>query len=325
MRLLMSETAARRFGPRVAEVDRSIEVVVMADDGTLHLVDGPSLDPEDAGVEVAWGSVDIFTDGGPMVPFLTFVRSAPGLGWYQSPAAGIDHPMYGEMILRGTRVTTMHVQSVAIAEYVLRVVLDHFQDAPWWWAAQQRREWERRRFREISGTTWLVIGVGAIGCDVARRASAFGARVIGMRRRPEGTEPVDEMVSPGDLSAVSRADVIVIAAPATTETHHLVDEGFLAAMKPDALLVNVARGALVDEPALLAALDRGQLGGAVLDVTEREPLPADDPLWSHPGVSITPHTAAHGDGTLERAGESFIRNLHRYVNGEALENEVAES
>ena len=177
MRLLMSETAARRFGrgsPRSTGRSRSSSWPTTA--RSIWSTARRSL-PEDAGVEVAWGSVDIFTDGGPMVPFLTFVRSAPGLRWYQSPAAGIDHPMYGEMILRGTRVTTMHVQSVAIAEYVLRVVLDHFQDAPWWWAAQQRREWERRRFREISGTTWLVIGVGAIGGDVARRASAFGAGV----------------------------------------------------------------------------------------------------------------------------------------------------
>jgi len=133
---------------------------------------------------------------------------------------------------------------------------------------------------------------------------------------------VDEVVPPGDLDAVGRADVIVLAAPATTETHHLVDERFLAAVKSGALLVNVARGALVDESALVAALDRGQLGGAVLDVTEQEPLPPDDGLWAHPRVLVSPHTSAHGNGTFLRAGEVFVANLERYVAGRPLEHEV---
>jgi phosphoglycerate dehydrogenase-like enzyme len=214
------------------------------------------------------------------------------------------------------------VQSVAIAEFVLRSVLDYFHDAPAWWAAHERRSWDRRPFREVYGTTWLIIGLGAIGSDVARRASAFGVQVLGMRRHPTGTEPVDEVVSPGDFEAVGRADVIVLAAPATAQTRHLVDEQFLAATKPGALLVNVARGALVDEAALLQALDRGQLGGAVLDVTEHEPLPADDPLWAHPRVLVTPHTSAHGEGTVMRAGEVFVANLERYVAGAPLDHEV---
>src|SRR5262249_17864362 len=159
--------------------------------------------------------------------------------------------------------------------------------------------------------TWLIIGLGAIGSDVARRAAAFGARLIGMRRHPTGTEPVDEGVAPGDLDAVGRADVIVVAAPAPTRTRPPLDERVPAATKPGALVVNVARGALVDEAALLAALDRGQLGGAVLDVTDLEPLPPDDPLWAHPKILVSPHTSAHGHGTFVRAGEVFVANLER--------------
>jgi phosphoglycerate dehydrogenase-like enzyme len=321
MRVLISALANERFGVRIAAVDPSVERVVMGVDGTIRDLDGAPIDG-DVPIDVAWGSVDIFTDGGTARPFLEFVRSAPALRWYQSPAAGLDHPMYDDIMARGAHLTTTHVQSVAIAEFVVRSVLDYFHDAPSWWAGHEERSWERRRFREIYGTTWLVIGMGAIGSDVARRASPFGVRVIGMRRRPTGAEPVDEVVPPGDLGAVGRADVIVVAAPATAETHHLVDGRFLGAAKPGALLVNVARGALVDEAALLAALDRGQLGGAVLDVTAREPLPPDDPLWSHPRVLISPHTSAHGDGTLTRAAEVFIANLERYVAGAPLEDEV---
>jgi phosphoglycerate dehydrogenase-like enzyme len=321
VRVLISAVANEHFGARIAAVDPSIERVVMGADGTIRDLDGTPVEP-DLPIDVAWGSVDIFTDGGPARPFLEVVRSASSLGWFQSPAAGLDHPMFAEIVASGTRLTTTHVQSVAIAEFVLRSVLDHFHDAPAWWAGHERRSWERRPFREVYGTTWLIIGLGAIGTEVARRASAFGVRLIGMRRHPTGAEPVDEVVPPGDLNSVGRADVIVVAAPATTETHHLVDERFLAAAKPGALLVNVARGALVDEVALVAALDHGQLGGAVLDVTEREPLPPDDPLWSHPRVLVTPHTSAHGDGTLARAGDVFVANLERYMAGAPLEHEV---
>ena len=286
----------------------------MGVDGSIRDLDGAPVDG-DVPIDVAWGSVDIFTDGGTARPFLEFVRSAPSLRWYQSPAAGLDHPMYDEIMARGAHLTTTHVQSVAIAEFVVRSVLDYFHDAPSWWAGHEQRSWERRRFREIDGTTWLVIGMGAIGSDVARRASPFGVRLIGMRRHPTGAEPVDEVVPPGDLGAVGRADVIVVAAPATAETHHLVDEGFLAAAKPGSLLVNVARGALVDETALVAALDRGQLGGAVLDVTAREPLPPDDPLWAHPRCPrFAPHLGSRRRHTRP-AGDVFIANLERYVAG----------
>jgi phosphoglycerate dehydrogenase-like enzyme len=318
MRLLISAVINERYGDRIGSVDPSIEPVVMGADGIIRDRDGTPVDP-DLPIDAAWGSADVFTE----MAFMAFVRSASSLRWFHSAAAGLDHPLFAEMMSRGTRLTTTHVQSIAIAEYVLRSVLDHFHDAPEWWAGHELRSWDRRSFREVYNTTWLIIGLGAIGTDVARRASPFGVRLIGMRRHPTGAEPVDEMVAPGDLDAVGRADVIVLAAPATAETHHLVDERLLSATKPGALLVNVARGSLVDEAALVAALDRGQLGGAVLDVTEREPLPPDDPLWVHPRIVVTPHTSAHGDGMLARAVEAFTANLARYVAGEPLEHEIA--
>jgi phosphoglycerate dehydrogenase-like enzyme len=151
---------------------------------------------------------------------------------------------------------------------------------------------------------------------------AFDARVIGVRRNPSGDEPVDHMITPAEMLAVlPEADVVVLAAPATDETQHLVDARFLGAMRERALLVNVARGALVDERALIAALDSGRPAHAVLDVTEVEPLPPASPLWSHPNVTVTPHTSGGGTGRYRRAADVFAANLRRYTSGGQLRDE----
>jgi phosphoglycerate dehydrogenase-like enzyme len=313
MRVMIGATAQQRYGDIITASNPSVELVVMDDDGSLHLHDS-TVGIEDAGVDVAWASGDLFTEDGPASQFLNAAKASPTLRWFQSPAAGKDHPLYGQLMSRGIRVSSSHTQSVPIAEFVMRAVLDHFQDAPAWVAAQQRREWKRRRWREIDGTTWLVIGMGAIGCDVASRAKAFGAHVIGVRRNPNGEEPADEMLAPAEqLAAVPRADVIVLSAPSTPETRHTVNAAFLAAMKPDAFLVNVGRGALVDEAALIESLERGVPSGAALDVAEVEPLPANSPLWAHPRVAITPHNSATGDRTGLRAAQNFATNLARYI------------
>src|SRR5690606_40181029 len=134
-----------------------------------------------------------------------------------------------------------------------------------------------------------------------------------------GDEPADALAHPDELPALlGESDVVVLAAPASASTEGMVDTGFLAAMRPGALLVNVGRGSLVDEAALLTALDAGRPAAAVLDVTRTEPLPPDDPLWSHPAVTITPHGSANGDGRWERGAVVFADNLARYVRGEPL-------
>jgi phosphoglycerate dehydrogenase-like enzyme len=322
-RVVLSESAYRRYADIVKAVDPAVSFVVMAGDGSLTNSDGDVIPDQDPQIDVAWATGDLFTEDGPAESFLDLAQSSPSLRWFQSPAAGIDNPLYGSLLARGVRVSNSHVQSVPIAEFVLRAALDHFQDAPQWVEAQKRREWRRRRFREISGTTWLIIGFGAIGTDVARRASAFGCYVIGVRRKPTGQEPADEMIHPDDVEpTLPFADVIVLAAPSAPETFHMVSHSFLEALKPDALLINVGRGALIDEGALLESLARGKPESAVLDVVETEPLPDEHPFWTHPRVVITPHNSALGDGTGMRGAHLFARNLVSFLEDGPLENEL---
>ena len=159
--------------------------------------------------------------------------------------------------------------------------------------------------------------------DLAVRARAFGARVIGCRRTPSPGDPADLTITPDRLlEHVGEAEVIVLAAPATPATESLVDEAFLARVRPGSVLVNVARGSLVDEDALLDSLDAGRPGTAVLDVFRTEPLPPDHPFWTHPSVRVTPHNAAGGRGRLQRQAELFADNLDRYLAGEPLRNDV---
>jgi phosphoglycerate dehydrogenase-like enzyme len=324
MRLLLSSRANVRYGSSLAR--DGVQLLVMSGDGKLLLADGEAVDWPSADPEVAWGTSDLYLEGGPLRPFFGLLRRATSLRWFQSAAAGFDAPIFAELAGRGVRICNSHANSIPIAEFVLRAVLDRFQQADRWRHDEQHARWDPHNFRELYGSTWLVIGMGGIGSAVAVRARAFGARVVGCRRQPLGDEPADMVVTPADLrSVVEGADVVVVAAPANPSTHRIIDAGFLALMKPGSILVNVSRGSLVDQEALLAALDRGVPDLAVLDVFDPEPLPAGHPFWTHPGVVVTPHNAALGEGRYERQADLFRVNLDRYLAGQPLLNDVTEA
>jgi phosphoglycerate dehydrogenase-like enzyme len=291
------------------------------DDGAATL-DGEAIDLREATPEVAWMTSDLI-QGRPSRQFFGLVTRSESLRWLQSSAAGFDHPIFGELVRRGVRLTPSHIAGPPIADYVLREALDHLQDAARWRAASAARRWEPHEFVEMASTHWLVVGLGTIGAEIAVRARACGARVTGVRRSPTGEEPVDAMVHPDHLlELLPTADVVVLATPASASTDGMVDAGFLASMKPTGVLINIGRGALVDEAALIDALDQGRPAKAVLDVTRTEPLPHDDPLWTHPKVVVTPHSSALGDGRHRRAAEVFAENLRRYVDSRPLLHEV---
>ncbi len=323
MRVLLTESTARALGARVRAVDPGAEIVALGLDGTLTLDDRVSLDREHTGVEAAWATNDLYEESRLLRPFFGLVRRLDTLVWFQSQAAGYDDPIFGELIRKGVLFTKSDVHRVPIAEYVLRAALDHVQRVTEWRVAQAERSWRRHQLGEIDGSGWVVIGLGPIGLEVARLAQAFGAWVVGVRRHPSRDEPVSEVVTPDRLFTVlPDADVVALCAPANASTAHLVDERFLARMKPGALLVNIARGSLVDEAALLRALDTGPIGAAALDVFETEPLPRDSPLWTHPKVSITPHNSATSTGQLRRQEELFFDNLARLLADEPLRGVV---
>jgi phosphoglycerate dehydrogenase-like enzyme len=320
---LLTTVAHHGFGAQLRRPD--VEWLMMDADGTLHDEGGAPVDLDKARAEVAWGTSDLFREDGPLGPFFGALVGMDALRWFQSPAAGYDAPAFSQLVARGVRISNAHVNSLPIAEFVMRAVLDEFQQARRWWSQREERIWAIHDWREVSGSTWLVIGLGGIGTEVAIRARAFGARVIGCRRSPAVDDPTDLTVTPDRLhEVVGQADVVVLAAPATTATTNLVDARFLGWMREGCTLVNVARGALIDEDALLTGLNEGRPAVAVLDVFRHEPLPAGHPFWTHPSVRMTPHNAAGGIGRLQRQADLFGANLDRYRQGQPLLNDVTE-
>ncbi|HVO27950.1 MAG TPA: D-2-hydroxyacid dehydrogenase [Candidatus Margulisiibacteriota bacterium] len=251
---------------------------------------------------------------------------APRLRWLHTPATGIDH-------LRGTGVFESDIMvttvgglfAPVIAEHVLALML-HFAKRLHIFEPQQReRVWQMSRVQSLANRTVGLVGVGNIGAQVARLAQAFGMRVVGIgRSAPQGRviAGVDQLLARTELPALlTQSDYVVVAVADTPETRHLIGAPELAALQPQAVLINVARGTVIDEAALIAALQAKRIAGAGLDVFAREPLPADSPLWLLPQVVLTPHVAANVEGYLAKAIAQFAENVRRFARGMPLENQ----
>ena len=240
-----------------------------------------------------------------------YVRARPDLPWIHLLSAGADRLLGMDLPFERLRVSTSSgVHAATIAEYVLGSVLWHVKQFGRFARSHQQRRWERAWIDEIEGSTIAVIGLGAIGEGIAVRAKAFGMRVIGTKRTPEPIEHVDEVYPPERLHEVlSQADAVAVAVPLAPSTRGLIGAAEFAAMKPTALFVNVARGAVVDEAAMIEALREGRIAGAVLDVFETEPLPENSPLWDLENVLITPHVSGSTSVYMRKAVDVFVRNV----------------
>lgn len=250
---------------------------------------------------------------------------APRLRLVQSCSAGTDQ--YDRDVLRQAGIRLASGQGCnanAVSEHAIAQILALLRRLPEARDNQAKRHWRgmmgdfARREDEAGGKTAIVVGTGRIGGRIARLCKALGMRVIGVRRDPtQGVDGADEVHGFRDLPRLApRADFLVLACPLTDETRNLVDAAVLAAMKPTARVVNVARGRVVDEPALVAALREGRIGGAALDVTADEPLPQDSPLWDMPQVLITPHTAGETHSYEDNVLDMMMENIERLWRGE---------
>jgi phosphoglycerate dehydrogenase-like enzyme len=255
------------------------------------------------------------------------IERAPSLRWIHSISAGVDRVATPLARQRGLQVTNARgVFSRPIAEYVVLMCLAIARRLPQLLDLQRERTWQPLRGQELGSLTVGIVGYGSIGAEVARLLEPFGTRVIATRRRPElgsGGLANVEVWGIDRLHDLLRAvDVVLIAAPLTDETAGLVGATELQEMPGHAWLINIARGRLVDETALRRALANGWIGGAVLDVFDEEPLPADSPLYDTPNLVITPHTSWSSDRVVERSIDLFVANLERYLADQPLENLV---
>jgi phosphoglycerate dehydrogenase-like enzyme len=250
----------------------------------------------------------------PAVVFDRLLARCPNLRWVHSASAGVERVLTPAAIERGLLITNARgVFSEPIAQYVLMMILAVSRRLAQLLELQRERTWQPLEASELADVTVGVIGLGSIGRRVAELASVFGSRVIGVRRESSPTELAE---------LLGQSDFIVLALPLTADTEELINAERLAQVKPGAWLINVARGRLVDERALVRALQEGPLGGAVLDTLVEEPLPARSVFYGLPNVIVTPHTSWSSGRALDRSVDLFCDNLRRFARGEQLLNLV---
>jgi phosphoglycerate dehydrogenase-like enzyme len=268
----------------------------------------------------------------------SLLRQSPALRWVHIHSAGADRQIYLDLMAKGVQVcTSSGANAQVVATVALAGMLALARRFPLLWAEQQQRQWipmmGERMPRDLPGQTATVVGWGPIGQKLGSLLQALGMNVVAVRQQVQAKPLAQPSTQPDNAGVemvtfeywhqvLPKTDWLVLACPLTPKTRQLVNAQALALMPPGAHLVNVARGEVVDEPALVAALQSGQLGGAFLDVFAHEPLPKDSPLWVMPQVMVTPHAAGHSDGNETRVAQMFLDNLSRWVKGQTLRNTV---
>jgi len=321
MQILMSKAAHGRVGDRLVAIAPDAEVITVAPGETYEragrAVDAAAVDPE-----AIWFSLDSYVSG-LMGALVGRTLKAASPRWVQVFSAGIDAPIFRSIMDKGLRLSRSGAQAIPIAEYVVAHALSLQVPIQAQADLQRKREWKSTPYRELARTSWLLVGYGNIGREIAKRIKPFGVDLTVVRHSPGAADLADRTLALRDVhGALPEADVVVLAPALNDETRGMCDEAFFKAMKPGAILINIGRGGLVDEAALRAGLDRDQPAHAVLDVFQAEPLPADSWFWDHPKVRVSAHTSNSGDGNAARGDELFLENLRRYLAREPLLNEA---
>jgi phosphoglycerate dehydrogenase-like enzyme len=308
-------------------------VIARPDDPGLRL-----LEPAPGGVRFVVGWEPEAFDGAPAPDALldcwagptrivAALHKAPRLRWIHARSAGLDRVLVPEVVTHPAVVTNGRgAFGPALAEFVLAALLYFLKDVRRLLTQQAAGEWKPFDMERLEGRAVAIVGYGDIGRAVASRLKPLGTKILALRRRPQLSErdPLVDETLPADrlLELMARADDVVVAMPLTPETRGFVGREAIARMKSTATLVNVGRGAVVDERALVEALEQRRIGGAALDVFETEPLPAESPLWRLPNVLLSPHCADHVPGWVDESMCVFLRQLDRFRRGEPLQDVV---
>lgn len=327
MRVLCTAQVLARIGSRLASIEPTLQAVTLEQ----------ALGLGDPAVHAALISRDITgrstkTEPTPLLSACwAALRRSSCLRWVHTHSAGSDRPIYAELQARGVAVSTSSgANAVVVAQTALAGLLALWRRLPALLAAQAQRRWEPQidelRPRELTGQTAVLVGWGPIGQALHPLLTALGLRCVVVRHRPVPAAPCVPTLGYAALRQVlPQADWLLLACPLTEATRGLVDAAALAALPAHAQLINVARGEVVVEADLVAALQAGRLAGAFLDVFVHEPLPAASPLWGLPGVIVSPHAAGQSDGQAARVDELFLDNLARWLRGAPLHNRAGSS
>jgi phosphoglycerate dehydrogenase-like enzyme len=250
----------------------------------------------------------------------------PGIGWVHSRSAGLDSVLFPELVESAVPLSNgSGVFSQSLGEFALAAILYFAKDFRRMLRNQEAGRWEQFDVEEIAGQTVGIVAYGDIGRAVASRVHAMGMRVLALKRHaPTSADPlVSQFFRSHELATMlGQCDFVVVAAPLTAETRHTINDAAFAAMKPNAVVINIGRGPVIDQAALVRALSAGRIKGAGLDVFEQEPIPAGDPIYKFENVLVSPHCADHTKDWLNQAMRFFLRQYERFSNGQPLENIV---
>ena len=312
--LLISDNVWARQGERIAAIAPGVRPLIYS---------GEEPFPNDvlAEVDIAFFSSDVWPERSRGM--VLSIMNCSSMKWMHTFSAGVDSPFFIQVMERGVTLTNSTGATASpIAQTAILYMLALSRNVRAWFQHQDKHEWQRHEFVELDGARLAVIGMGPIGEEVARLGVALNMQVEAIRRTPTGNEPCPTYAF-SELSAVlGRADWVVVALPLTPDTASLFNATTFASMKPGVHFVNVGRGELVDESALIAALQSHHVAGAALDVFATEPLPTESPLWDMPNVIITPHSSGGSAQSGLRSEDIFVENFAKYMQGEPMRNKV---
>lgn len=306
--VLIPHSVEERFPGRVGSTAPEVRVVPVEEDGAARGASSPRVLLRGEMKQEAMRRV---------------LSQFPSIEWLHVFSAGVEHLLPDLQGYDGVVTNSAGVHAEPIAEWVIAMLLAHTKKLPRLFEHYRQREWTSEQSEELGERTLGIVGAGGIGAAIARRASGMDMRVVGLRASGKPTEHVTEMYRPDQLhEMLGICDYVVVAAPLTPQTTGLIGVPELRAMRPSGVILNIARGKIIDTEALVRALTEGWIAGAYLDVTDPEPLPGDHQLWTAPGAVITAHTSGNSPRSSERVISFFCDNLRRWVRGEPLQNVV---